>query len=219
MNLVLLGPPGSGKGTQAKRLQKRLGLLHVASGDLFRENLKNDTELGTEAREYMVRGKLVPDALTIDMLRERLDRPDITTGVVLDGFPRTLAQAEALDEMMASTGRALDAVLSIEVPDEEIVGRLSGRLVCAKCQLPFHQTFNPFKSCPSSECEGEHLYQREDDRAETVRERLETYHRQTAPLVDRYQTRGCLLRVPGVGPLDDVTSACVEALDRFLELR
>ena len=216
MNLVLLGPPGSGKGTQAKRLHERLSLQHVASGDLFRENLNNETALGKRASEFMNRGELVPDELTIEMLRERLSRPDVESGVVLDGFPRTLPQAQALDLMLDSMGKTLDVVLLISVSDEEIVARLSGRLVCRKCQLPFHQTFNPFRSCPSHECNGEFLYQREDDRPETVRARLRTYHKQTAPLITLYEERGSLVTVNGVGSLDEVTQACLTALGPFL---
>lgn len=212
MNIVLLGAPGSGKGTQAERLRNILNLAHVASGDLFRDNLNRETRLGLLAREYMNRGELVPDEVTIEMLRERLRRPDVVNGVILDGFPRTRPQAEALTEMMSEMERRIDGVLHIQVGDEELVRRLSGRLVCRECQKPFHKVFNPFKSCPFNKCEGEHLYQRDDDKPETVRARLKTYHSQTAPLIDYYRKRGSLIDVPGEGTLDDVTEACLRAV-------
>lgn len=212
MNIVLLGAPGSGKGTQAERLRSILNLAHVASGDLFRDHLKRETRLGLLAREYMNRGALVPDEVTIEMLRERLQRPDVDNGVILDGFPRTLPQAEALTEMMAELGRGVDLVLNIDVPDEELVERLSGRWICRECQVPFHKLFNPFKKCPLEKCQGEFLYQREDDKPETVRARLRTFHRQTAPLIDYYRERGLLAKVLGQGGVEAVTEACLEAI-------
>ena len=148
MNLVLLGAPGSGKGTQAEHLQRELGLTHIASGDLFRHHLQQKTDLGVRAGEYMARGALVPDGITIAMLRERVTQPDAAKGVLLDGFPRTMEQAIALNEMMSGLGREIDAVLYVEVPDEELVGRLSARLICRECQVPFHRTANPFRTCP-----------------------------------------------------------------------
>jgi adenylate kinase len=187
MDLVLLGAPGSGKGTQAEHLRRELALTHVASGDLFRHHLQEKTALGVQAGEYMARAALVPDPITIAMLRERICRPDAAKGVLLDGFPRTMEQAIALNEMMAGLGRAIDAVLYVGVPDEELVDRLSGRLVCRECQAPFHRTANPFKTCPYGKCRGEHLYQRPDDAPATVRARLVTFHRQTAPVIDYYR--------------------------------
>ncbi len=148
MNLVLLGAPGSGKGTQAERLQAEFKLTHVSSGDLFRDNLGRNTPLGLRAREYMTRGELVPDDLTIDMVKDRLKQPDAGAGVILDGFPRTLPQAEALDRMMAALGRTIDGVIYIEVPDEEIVARLAGRLICRECQLSFHEVVQPLHDVP-----------------------------------------------------------------------
>ncbi len=212
MDLILLGPPGSGKGTQAERLEARLGLLHVATGDLFRANLAADTELGRKARQYMDRGDLVPDDLTIAMVRERLEKPDALGGVLFDGFPRTIPQAEALDQMLAEKGRAVNAVIHLVVPDEEIVRRLSRRLICRECQTPFHLDFNPFKTCPFNKCNGEYLYQREDDRPEVVRSRLQVYHRQTQPLVEYYRQRGLLLAVPGEGDIDQVTERIMQVL-------
>jgi adenylate kinase len=215
MNLVLLGAPGSGKGTQAERLQAEFALTHVSSGDLFRDHLGRSTPLGLKAREYMNRGELVPDDLTIEMVKERLSRSDIGKGVILDGFPRTLPQAEALDGMMASIGQAIDGVLNISVPDEDIVARLAGRLICRECQTPFHETTKPFKTCPFAKCHGEHLYRREDDNPETVRARLETFNERTAPLIDYYRKAGRLVNIAGSGPIEDVTRRTVDAARRW----
>ena len=212
MDLVLLGAPGSGKGTQADHLRREMGLTHVASGDLFRDHLQRKTDLGTRASEYMLQGALVPDAITIEMLRERVNRPDTAHGVLLDGFPRTMAQAIALNEMMAALRRQVSAVLYVEVPDEELVERLSARLICRECQVPFHRVANPFRTCPNGRCAGEHLYQRADDAPETVRARLTTYHRQTSPVIDYYRLINLLITVPGSGPVDAVKQATLEAV-------
>lgn len=212
MNIILLGGPGSGKGTQAERIQSQLGLTHVASGDLFRENLNNKTELGILAEQYMSRGELVPDEVTIAMVRERLQRPDIQQGVVFDGFPRTLTQAAKLDEMMAELGQKINGVFYIKVSDDEIVRRLSGRLICRECQTPFHKEFNPFTKCPFDKCNGEYLYQREDDKPETVRARLRTYYEQTSPLIDYYQKAGLLITINGEKAIDEVTQDILEAV-------
>lgn len=211
MNLVILGAPGSGKGTQADHLQREFGFTHVASGDLFRQHLQQKTELGVRAGEYMARGALVPDEITIAMLRERVGR-EIGRGILLDGFPRTMEQAIALDAMMTELGRAIDAVLYVDVPDEVLVERLSQRLICRECQVPFHRTANPFRVCPVGRCNGEHLYQRSDDAPDTVRARLATYHRQTEPVIDYYQLINLLITVPGDGPLEDVTRATLDAV-------
>lgn len=215
MDLVLLGAPGSGKGTQAAYLQRELGLTHVASGDLFRDHLQRKTELGLQAGAYMERGALVPDQITIAMLRERVSQPDAVNGVLLDGFPRTMEQAIALNEMMGTLGREISAVLYVEVPDEELVARLSGRLICRECQVPFHRTANPFKSCPYQRCHGEHLYQRADDAPDTVRARLETYHRQTEPVIDYYRLVNLLMTVSGSGSVDDVKQATLTAVRKL----
>ena len=212
MDLVLLGAPGSGKGTQADHLRREMGLTHIASGDLFRDHLRRKTDLGIRASDYMTRGALVPDAITIEMLRERVSAPDTAQGVLLDGFPRTMEQAIALNEMMAGLKRELSAVLYVEVPDEELVERLSGRLICRECQVPFHRVANPFRTCPNGRCAGEHLYQRADDTPETVRARLVTYHRQTAPVIDYYRLIGLLITVPGSGAVDAVKRATLEAV-------
>lgn len=211
LNIILLGPPGSGKGTQAQHLCRQLELKHIASGDLFRENLKAQTELGKLAKTFMDRGELVPDDVTEAMVRERLGRADTRNGFVLDGFPRTLPQAEALTDIMNSLNRRLHGVIYFNVSDEEIVSRLSGRLICRECQTPFHKVNNPFKSCPYHKCQGEYLYQRDDDKEETVRIRLETYHRQTAPLIDYYHQAGLLVEVDGEGDLTEVTERVLAA--------
>ena len=212
MDLVLLGAPGSGKGTQADHLRRELGLTHIASGDLFRDHLQRKTDLGLRASDYMTRGALVPDEITIAMLRDRVIQPDTANGVLLDGFPRTMEQTIALNEMMTGLGREVDAVLYVEVPDEVLVERLSGRLICRECQAPFHKTANPFRVCPHGKCEGQHLYQRADDAPETVRARLATYHRQTAPVIDYYRLISLLVTVPADGPVDDVKRATLEAV-------
>jgi len=206
MNIVLFGAPGSGKGTQAEQLCQELNLIHVASGDLFRENLNNETELGKLAQTYMDKGELVPDDVTVAMVKERLSRPDARTGVIFDGFPRTLPQAKALDQVMDEMERRIDGVLYIKVSDEEVVRRLSGRLICRECQTPFHKEFNPFKRCPFNKCEGEYLYQRDDDRPETVRARLKTFHNQTEPLIDYYRQAGLLAEIEGEGEVAEVAT-------------
>lgn len=215
MHLILLGPPGGGKGTQAEHLHLRRGLVHVASGDLFRDHLNRQTALGLRAKSYMDRGDLVPDDVTIGMVRARFQAPDIRRGTILDGFPRTVVQAGALDGMLAELGTSISGVLCIDVPEEALVTRLSGRLVCRECQVPFHQTANPFVSCPENRCRGEHLYRRDDDREETVRQRLATYHARTEPLIDFYDRRALLLRVPGEGRVEEVSAAMLRAVERL----
>jgi adenylate kinase len=216
-NLVLLGGPGSGKGTQAERLSKTFALRHISSGDLFRENLKNETELGKLAKTYMDRGELVPNDVTEAMVEERLARSDTATGFILDGFPRTLAQAEALNEILGGMQRKIDAVVYLNVADAEIIRRLSGRLICRECQAPFHKDFKPFRQCPYNKCEGEHLYQRDDDNPETVRARLITFHTQTAPLVNYYQEAGLLIEVKGGGDVSTIQERILAALEPLRE--
>jgi len=215
VDLVLLGAPGSGKGTQADYLCRELDLTHIASGDLFRDHLQRKTALGVQAAEYMARGALVPDAITIAMLGERVSQPGTERGVIFDGFPRTMEQAIALNDMVGSLGRQIDTVLYVEVPDDELVARLSGRVICRECQVPFHRSANPFRVCPHGRCAGEHLYQRTDDAPETVRARLVIYHRQTAPVIDYYSLIRLLVTIPGHGPLDDVKRATLEAIKRL----
>ena len=218
VDIVLLGAPGSGKGTQGERLRQELGLRHIASGDLFRAHLKVPTELGRSARVYMDRGELVPDATTVRMLRGHLapDTDETSSGALFDGFPRTLEQARALEEMLAERGRRVDGVVYVRVSGDEIVQRLSGRLICRRCQVPFHRAFSPFVSCPTGECKsGEYLYQRDDDRPETVRKRLETYQELTAPLVDYYRRKGLLCEVDGEGTVTQVSARVLQAIDRI----
>lgn len=212
MILVLLGPPGAGKGTQAERLQETFNLVHVASGDLFRENLREQTELGKLAQKYMDRGELVPDDVTIGMVRARLERPDSLKGIILDGFPRTIPQAQGLNEMLDDMGRKLDAVLHIAVPDEELIRRLSGRWICEECQTPYHALSNPPQVEGKCDMCGGRLYQRDDDKPETVRARLNVYHKQTSPLIEFYRETGHLREVNGAGGIDAVWEALMKTV-------
>ncbi len=215
LDLVLLGGPGSGKGTQAERLCAELKLPHIATGDLFRDNLRENTELGRLARTYMDRGELVPDDVTEAMVEDRLNRPDTNDGFVLDGFPRTLAQAAALMDMAARLHRRIAGVLYIKVSDEAIVGRLSGRLICKKCQNPYHLQFKPpLKEGACDSCGGE-LYQRADDNPNTVKARLVTFHRQTEPLTDYYRRANLLHAIDGEGDLGGISQRCLEAIKTF----
>jgi adenylate kinase len=215
MNLILFGAPGTGKGTQAEFLQAELGLTHIATGDIFRDHLKNCTRLGLAAQEYMNRGQLVPDEVTIDMVHERMQRPDIKQGVLFDGFPRTLPQAEALTKLMSELGLKIDGVIHLDVPTEEIVTRLSGRLICKECQAPFHKVYNPFQTCPYNKCHGEYLYQRDDDKPETVRERLEVFYKQTRLLIEYYHKAGLLHTVSGLGEIDQVKQAILDVISKI----
>lgn len=208
--LILLGPPGAGKGTQAGLLEKKLGLPHVASGDLFREHLKNDTALGREARGYMDRGELVPDGVTIAMVLERLSRPDCWEGAVLDGFPRTIEQAKALDSALEVEGNSVRRVVDLKVSRDALMERLTGRWICRDCQANYHTLFSPPKVagrcdvCGGVPGGGGELYQRTDDQPETVARRLEVYFAQTRLLVEYYQQRGVLVEVDGEGDIDEV---------------
>jgi len=214
MYLVFLGAPGAGKGTQAAIISKRLSLAHIASGDLFREAVEKGTELGKKVKDYLEKGVLVPDEVTIELVSERLNEPDCHMGCIFDGFPRTLAQAQALDRILAKRGNAVDKVVYIEVPEEELLKRLSGRWVCRRCQAPYHEVSSPPK-VPGicDKCGGE-LYQRPDDRVETVKERLKVYFEQTVPLLDYYQAQGKLVRVDGKLGIEDVSEAIITALDK-----
>ncbi|NPA05836.1 MAG: adenylate kinase [Chloroflexi bacterium] len=209
--IVLLGPPGAGKGTQAKRLAEALGLPHISTGDIFRENLKNQTPLGQLAQQYMSRGELVPDEVTIAMVKDRLSRDDAQRGAILDGFPRTPAQAEALAKILAERGARL-VVPYIRVPEEVLVERLSGRWVCRAHGHIFHEKYNPPKQPGVCDYDGSELYQREDDKPETVRRRIQVYEEQTAPLIDYYRQRGVLVEIDGNRPMDEVTQALLHAV-------
>jgi len=210
--IILLGAPGAGKGTQAAMLTEALGVPHVASGDLFRLALQKKTPLGQEAKKYMDQGLLVPDEVTIAMVRERLALPDCEEGVILDGFPRTLEQAKALDAALAEEGRAIDKVLYIKVPNEELVARLSGRWICRDCQAVYHTITNPPQQAGRCDACGGELYQRSDDKPETVRRRLEVYFEQTMPLIEYYTESGVLTEVNGDQSISKVQTALLEAI-------
>ncbi len=202
--IVMLGPPGAGKGTQAKIIAEELGLVHVSTGDLFRENLSNETDLGRLAASFMNKGELVPDDVTIAMVEERLSREDCKKGAVLDGFPRTPAQAEALDALLEKIGGKVDLVPFIKVPNETLIERLSGRWM-SKSGRVYHALYNPPKVRWIDDVDGTELYQREDDKPETVAHRIEVYYLQTSPLIDYYQSAGSLVEIDGTQEIDQVT--------------
>jgi adenylate kinase len=212
MNVVLLGAPGAGKGTQASVLTAELGMVHVASGDLFRRALQEQTELGLLAKSYMEKGGLVPDEVTINMVLERIRKPDCAGGVLFDGFPRTLSQARALDDKLSAEGRAIDRAVYIEVPEEELVKRLSGRWICRNCQTPYHAVSSPPRVAGKCDGCGGELYQRADDREETVRERLKVFLSQTLPIVDYYEKQGKVIRVDGNGRIENVSAVMLRLL-------
>jgi adenylate kinase len=197
MDIVFMGPPGAGKGTQAKALAAELGIAHIATGDLFREAAQRDTPLGREARAYMERGELVPDALTVAMLLERLAEPDAARGALLDGFPRTLAQAEQLDAALAAQGRRVDKAVYLVVPRETLLRRLSGRWLCERCQAVYHESYRPPATPGRCDQCGGRLYQRPDDRRETAERRLDVYLEQTVPVIEYYRRKGLLVEVNG----------------------
>jgi adenylate kinase len=210
--LVLLGGPGAGKGTQAERLSETLGIPQVSTGELFRENLKKETELGLLAKGYMERGELVPDEVTVGMVRARLSRADASKGAILDGFPRTIAQAEALEALLAELDHQLAVVPNIQVPDDVLLARLAGRWTCRKCGAMYHQLFSP----PQEEgvcdrCGGE-LYQRPDDTPETQKHRIEVYKEQTAPLIDYYREKELLAEVDGRPGIDEIQARLLEII-------
>ena len=202
----MLGPPGAGKGTQARLVSKELGLSHISSGDIFRENIQSQTELGLLAKSYMDRGELVPDDVTIAMIRERLSRPDCGDGALLDGFPRTIPQAEALDRMLLEFEGKVDVVPYISVSEQELIARLTGRWTCRKYGHIFHEKFTPPKTPGRCDIDGSELFQREDDKMETVTHRIRVYHEQTQSLIDYYRQQGILLEINGEQPVDNVTS-------------
>jgi adenylate kinase len=209
--IVMLGPPGAGKGTQAEILAQKLGLVHVSSGDLFRENLSNQTELGKLAQTYMTKGELVPDNVTIAMVKERLSRPDCAKGAVLDGFPRTPAQAEALNQILAELNGKVDLVPLISVPNDVLVERLSGRWM-SKSGRVYHALYNPPKVKWIDDIDGTPLYQREDDKPETVQRRIDVYYEQTAPLIDYYRQAGLLVEIDGTQEIEKVTEDILKAI-------
>jgi adenylate kinase len=212
LRLVIFGPPGAGKGTQAKLLSERLGVPHIATGDMLREAVKAGTRLGGLAKKYMDEGRLVPDEVVIGMVEERLRQPDCSKGFILDGFPRTIEQAEALDSELEKLGLKLDAVLNLEVGDEEVVKRIALRRTCRSCGAVYHLIFNPpRREGVCDRCGGE-LYQRDDDREEVVRNRLKVYRQQTKPLLEFYRRRGLLRDVNGERSIEDVFKEILAAL-------
>ena len=215
MRLVLVGPPGAGKGTQAQFIASNFAVPKISTGDIFRANVSEGTELGLEAKKFMDAGDLVPDEVTIGMVEDRLAQDDTTEGFLLDGFPRTVHQAEVLDEMLAQKGAAIDVVLELVVDDEEVVRRLSGRRTCRRCGHVWHVDFDP-PTAPGTcdRCGGE-LFQRDDDSEDTIRHRLEVYADQTSPLIGYYGDRGLLRGVDATGPVEDVTERAIAALRRF----
>ena len=212
--IVLVGPPGAGKGTQAQAISAKLGLPHISSGDIFRENLKLQTELGQQAAAYMNRGELVPDDLTIAMIQERLARPDCLPGALLDGFPRTPAQAQALNEMLAHFNGRVNAVPYINVPEDILVERLTGRWTCRQAGHVYHEKFNPPQVPGVCDVDGSELHQREDDKAETVTRRIRVYLEQTAPLIAYYREAGVLKEVDGTQPIEQVTKDLLAAIEQ-----
>jgi adenylate kinase len=212
--IVLLGPPGAGKGTQAEAISKQLGLPHISSGDIFRENLKHQTDLGVVAATYINKGELVPDDITIAMIRERLSEPDCQDGALLDGFPRTPAQADALAAMLSDLSGQVACVPYISVPEAILVDRLSGRWTCCKAGHVFHEKYHPPQEPGICDFDGSELYQREDDKAETVKRRIRVYLEQTQPLNIYYRQRGVLTEIDGTQPIDLVTADILSAIQR-----
>jgi adenylate kinase len=215
VRIVLVGPPGAGKGTQAEFIAAHLAIPKISTGEIFRDNVANGTPLGVNARRYMDSGQLVPDEITIDMVRDRLAEPDAADGFLLDGFPRTVPQAVALDKLVADLGAGLDVVLELVVDDDEVIRRLSGRRTCRGCGKIWHVEFDPpLREVACDRCGGG-LFQREDDRAETVAERLRVYARDTAPLVDYYGAQNKLVGIDATGPVEDVTLRAIDALRSY----
>lgn len=212
MKSIMLGAPGAGKGTQASVLSKTYNVPHISTGDIFRANMKNGTELGKKAKEYMDQGLLVPDELVVDIVADRLQEEDCAKGYVLDGFPRTIPQAEALDAVLAKLGTAIDYVIDVEVPDENIVNRMAGRRVCPKCGEPYHHEFKIPKVEGRCDHDGEELIQRKDDEAETVLKRLRIYHEQTQPLIDYYKAKDILVEVDGTKDVKGVSEEILTAV-------
>ena len=212
MRIILLGAPGSGKGTQAERLSREAGLLHIASGDLFRQAEKEGTELGRLAASYMEKGLLVPDEVTVRMILERLASLENMRGYILDGFPRTIEQAKALDEALAGQGEMIDKVIYINVSREELLRRLSGRWICRQCQAPYHLVSSPPKMTGKCDHCGGELYQRPDDTRETAEKRLEVYFAQTAPLINYYQQSGKLVEIDGGKTIEEVNKELLALL-------
>ena len=212
MNMILLGPPGAGKGTQAVNIVEKYDVPHISTGDIFRENIKNGTELGKKAQEYMNRGELVPDELVVEIATDRLSREDCAEGFLLDGFPRTVFQAEKLDEFLTANGKKVDAVINLEVEKEELITRLTGRRVCSKCGASFHIVNIPPKQEGICDVCGAELIQRKDDNEETAANRIEVYNKETKPLIDYYEKAGNISHIDGTAGLENVFNAIVGIL-------
>ena len=212
MKIIMLGAPGAGKGTQAKQIAAKYEIPHISTGDIFRANIKNGTELGKKAKEYMDQGMLVPDELTCDLVMDRIAQDDCERGFVLDGFPRTIPQAEALTNALTKIGQSMDYAIDVDVPDENIVNRMSGRRACLNCGATYHIVFNPTKAEGVCDTCGNETVLRDDDKPETVQKRLTVYHDQTQPLIDYYREQNILKSVDGTKPMDEVFSDIVAIL-------
>jgi adenylate kinase len=214
MNIILLGPPGSGKGTQAKMIADKYKVKHISTGDILRENVRGGTALGKEAKKFMDAGQLVPDQVLIDIIKDRLAKPDVKGGWMLDGYPRTIPQAEALEKILPSLGQKMSVVLNIDVPDKELVERLSGRRMC-KCGTSYHTLFNPPKEAGICDACGGELYHRDDDKPEAIMKRLDAYHKQTQPLIDYYSKKGVIANINGMGDIKGIFGEITKVLDKI----
>ena len=212
MKIIMLGAPGAGKGTQAKKIAAKYEIPHISTGDIFRANIKNGTELGKKAKTYMDQGLLVPDELVVDLVVDRVQQEDCKNGYVLDGFPRTIPQAESLDAALEKLGDKIDYAVNVEVPDENIINRMGGRRACVGCGATYHIVYNPTKVESVCDACGEKLIMRDDDKPETVQKRLTVYHDQTQPLIDYYSKSGVLKEVDGTVDMEDVFAAIVDIL-------
>lgn len=212
MKIIMLGAPGAGKGTQAKKIAEVCKVPHISTGDIFRANIKNGTELGAKAKEYMDKGLLVPDELTCDLVVDRIQQSDCEQGYILDGFPRTIPQAEALTKALNAIDQKMDYAINIEIPDENIIGRMSGRRACVGCGATYHVVYNPTKVEGVCDVCGEALILRDDDKPETVKNRLAVYHEQTQPLIDYYKNQGILAEVDGTKNMDEVFADILKVL-------
>ncbi len=212
MKIIMLGAPGAGKGTQAEMISEKYGLPHISTGDIFRANIKNGTELGKEAKKYMDQGQLVPDELTVKILLDRVAQDDCKNGYVLDGFPRTIPQAEVLDAELTKLGDKVDFAINVDVPDDNIINRMSGRRACVSCGATYHVVFNPTKVEGVCDKCGANLILRDDDKPETVKNRLDVYHKQTQPLIDFYSKKGILKEVDGTVAMNEVFNAITAIL-------
>ncbi|WP_381414303.1 adenylate kinase [Staphylococcus epidermidis] len=215
MNIILMGLPGAGKGTQASEIVKKFPIPHISTGDMFRKAIKDETDLGKEAKSYMDRGELVPDEVTVGIVKERISEDDAKKGFLLDGFPRTIDQAESLSQIMSELDREIDAVINIEVPEEELMNRLTGRRICEKCGTTYHLVFNPPKVDGICDIDGGKLYQREDDNPEIVSNRLSVNVKQSKPILEYYNNKGVLKNIDGSKDIDEVTKDVIDILDHL----